>query len=115
MICLAQPKSYFSITSIPVHSNMETMKKSQVGPFTLAQQELKRKQISPPVLKLREFPIALLCAHQQLHLTAKSDTNLTLGKALSAEGSLLPLCLQALQPLTVCSFLSKSFKSQGEQ
>lgn len=44
--------------------------------------------MSPPVLKLKEFPIALLCAHQQLCVAATSDTNLTLGKALSAQGSL---------------------------
>lgn len=74
-------------------------------PSIFAQQELERKQISPPVLKLKELPIALLCEHQQLPVAAKSDTNLSLGTALSAQGSLFPPCLQALQPLTVCSFL----------
>lgn len=49
------------------------------------------------MLKLKEIPITLLCAHQQLHVAATSDTNLILGKALSAEGSLSlpPPCLQA--------------------
>lgn len=52
----------------------------------------------PSSVKLQELPTALLCAHQQLCVAAASDTNLTLGKALSAQGFLLPPCLQTLQP-----------------